>query len=73
MSKPEHVYCPNCNEFIHEEEPGECKPMEGNGMRIIPCPCCYGWGEHSCSKKCETCGGLRMVIEKIVYEKVKPL
>ena len=68
------IYCPNCNEYIRPETPGKCLPLKGKGRRVIPCPCCYGWGRHEGwidTPVCETCGGKRMVIEKIIYERVE--
>ena len=74
------MLCPHCNEFIHgdgRQKDDGCLPLEKQSCRIIPCPCCYGWGEHvvdsiSSGKKrvCTTCLGRRMVLEHITYTPV---
>ncbi len=71
------VYCGNCHEFIVPENPESCLPLKDGGSKIIPCPCCYGWGTHPAVGKkkniCETCGGKRMVIEHRSFERVKDI
>jgi hypothetical protein len=65
------LVCPDCHNLIREfEAPDICLPMKRGGCRVIPCPCCYGWGKHV-ERVCETCDGKRMVIETITYEKVE--
>jgi len=72
MDRKELVYCENCGEFVRDDSGLECKPLKGNGMKIMPCPCCYGWGLHG-ERLCTTCNGKRMVIEKIIYERIKDI
>jgi len=73
------MICPNCNEMFQKDgtEIDGCLETVRNGIRVMPCPCCYGWGEHvdrsftpETRRVCELCKGRRMVIEHITYEAV---
>lgn len=72
------MLCPNCNEMILRDarQADECMVHERNSKKIVPCPCCYGWGEHiegsntGARRVCSLCKGRRMVVERVIYEVV---